>query len=264
MVPLLILALAAAGGDASGGGKGSGDDFCADRPGLATGTCIVPGGHVQLEFSLGEYSRMHNSDGTERDWSWAPFELRIGLDQKTEFNLAMEPALRSKLTSGGTTERQRGVGDLTLGFKRRLSGDDAKVSATVLPFVTLPTGSAAFTAGKPAEGVLVSLNTTIKGPWSATLTPELDRNPNSGGDGYHLREAVAGEIGLDVTEKLNLGLDLLVARERDGADHKREAELGLAAAYQVGKNLQLDTEVRTGFARSSPDLTLISGVAVRF
>lgn len=261
MAPLLLALAAVAGG---GGGGDSQSDFCADRPGLATGTCVVPGGKVQVEFSLGEYSRMHNSDGTERDWSWLPFELRVGLDDRTEVNLALEPLLRSKLTSDGITQRSHGAGDLTVGFKRRLTGDKAKVTVTALPFVTLPTGSRDFTQGRVAEGMLVSLTGDFTDKWSWTLTPEAEHNPDSSGRGHHLRGALAGEIGYQLSDKLNLGLDALVARERDGDDHKREAQLGLAAAYQARKNLQLDLEVDTGFARSSPDLTLISGVAVRF
>ncbi|URD60915.1 transporter [Sphingomonas sp. KRR8] len=240
------------------------NDFCADRPGIATGTCVVPGGHVQVEFSLGEYSRTHNSDGTERDWSWLPAELRIGLDQATEVNFAFAPLLRSKLTSDGVTERTHGAGDLTVGIKRRLTPADAKVVVTALPFLTLPVGSRDFTQGRVSEGMLVSLTGNVSDKWSWTLTPEAERNPDSDGPGYHWRGALAGEIAYAVSDKLNIELDALVAREREGDDHKREAQLGLAAGYQAGKNLQLDVEVDTGFARSSPDLQLITGVAVRF
>lgn len=258
MVPLLLLAAAAAGGgDAE-------PDFCADRPGLATGTCIVPGGHVQLEFSLGEHSRQRQGDSVEKDWSFVPTELRIGLDRKTEVRFDMEPLLRSKLSGPGGTERSHGAGDLTVSVKRLLTSDHAKVKVSALPFVTLPTGSRDFTAGRLAEGLLVPVDAELGGKWSLTLTPEADRNPDSDGPGHHWRGALSGELGYALTDKLSIGADWLVGREKDGAERKREAQIGLDAALQVGKNVQLDLEADAGLARSSPDLLLITGVAIRF
>jgi len=265
MVPLLLLALAAAGGDSSGGGKGGGgDDFCADRPGLATGTCIVPGGHVQIETSFGEYSRQRQGDSVEKDWSILPTELRIGLDQKTEVRFDLAPMLRSKVTDPSGTTRAHGAGDLTISAKRLLTSDDAKVKVAALPFVTLPVGSRDFTQGRWSEGLLVPSEFELGGPWGLTLTPEADRNPDSEGRGHHWRGALSGELDYQINDRLTLGADWLVARETDGAEHKREAQVGLDAALQVGKRVQFDIEADAGLARSSPDILLISGVAVRF
>jgi hypothetical protein len=75
---------------------------------------------------------------------------------------------------------------------------------------------------------------------------------------------MAGAVWLTLNDRLSVGVDALVASEHDGAEHRREGQVGLSAAFLATPDLQLDVEVDAGFARSSPDLALITGVAVRF
>ena len=251
---LLALATPAAAAEA---------DLCANRPGLASDPCVVGSGRVQLEFSLVAWSRSRKGDEVERERSLLPVELRVGLDPRTEVSVALEPALRSSVRAQYITERARGVGDLTFTLKHVLTPDTADVAVAALSFVTLPTGSGPFTAGRVGAGLLLPMGTEL-GPVSLALAPEVDLLPNSDRPGRHLRGALAGAAWLSLDERLSVGVDALVARERDGAERYREAQVGLAAAFLATPDLQFDVEVDAGLARSSPDLAVITGVAIRF
>jgi hypothetical protein len=238
-------------------------ELCANRPGLASDPCVVEAGRVQLEFSFVDWSRTRNADGVERERSLLPFELRVGMGGKTEVGASLELLLRSSLRQDGTVERTHGAGDLTLSLKHVLTPDNSKVAVAAQTFVTLPTGSDLFTAGRVGGGVVLPMSLE-SGSVSLILAPEADLLPNSDEPGRHLRGALAGAVWLTLNDRLSVGMDALFARERDGDERSREAQVGLAAAFLATPNLQFDVEVDAGFARSSPDLALITGVAIRF
>lgn len=238
-------------------------EFCANRPGLASDPCVIQAGRVQAEFSLVEWSRTRNVDGVERARSLLPVEVRVGIGGGTELGASLKPLLRSSLRHDGMTERAHGAGDLTLSLKQVLTPDNADFAAAAQTFVTLPTGSDPFTAGRVGGGVVLPM-ALERGSVSLIVAPEADLLPNSDGPGRHVRGALAGAVWLTLHERLSLGVDALVARERDGSEHRREGQVGLSAAFLATPDLQLDVEVDAGFARSSPDLALITGVAIRF
>lgn len=89
-------------------------DFCADRRGLATETCIVPARAVQIETSLVEHGRTKTRSEDTTDYSIGASRLRIGVSASTDLHLTFAPFFT--LHSKGE-HRVSGVGDVSFGIK---------------------------------------------------------------------------------------------------------------------------------------------------
>lgn len=235
--------------------------FCADRPGLATGTCIVPVGKVQLETSFVDWSRTRSSGDTETSTLVGASRLRIGLREGSDLQIAFTPYADIRLR-GGEKDHVSGVGDVTVAVKQSLVGR-ATWSVALLPFAKLPVAKRSLGNGKLEVGLLLPLEIDLGDSLSLTLTPEADLNADSDGDGYHLRAAIAGSLGVALDERWTVAVDGLWARERDDGLF-REAAIGLSVARQIGDHAQVDAEVNAGLDSGSPDWRLVSGFAVRF
>ena len=244
---LVLTAPAAAGAEAP--------DFCSDRPGLTTGTCLAAPGTFQLETSFAEWSR---SDGAE-ELALGSSRLRYGVDGRTDLHLAITPHVR--VHEEGATEH--GIGDLSIAVKHVVTRADASVAIAIMPFVKLPTGSRALSNRRWEGGLLLPVEAPLSGAWSVTLTPEINWSADSDGDGHHARYALAATLGVDLSRRWSASLDGLVAREKDGTTlHEGVASVSLA--FLASPTLRFDAQADAGLTRDTPDIKLTSGFAVRF
>ena len=238
--------------------------FCTDRPGLATGTCTAAAGTLQIETSLFEWSRTR-ADGVRTDeLLLGPSTLRFGIDGQTEVQLGIVPLDRTRVSWVGGINKASGFGDMTLAIKHRLGPSDSPVAIAFMPFVKLPTAPDPIGNGRWEGGLLVPMTTPLTGPWSLTLTPEVDWNTNSVGHGRHARLSAAASLGLDLSSRWSAAIDGLVGRERDGGTTAWDAVVGLSAAFLATPTFQLDSEVDFGLTQGTPATTLKSGFSARF
>lgn len=234
-------------------------DFCADRPGLATGTCIASPGSIQIETSFVEWGIAKSRSENTREYAIGATRLRFGLGNNADVQVAFTPFARSH-TSGENAEN--GVGDVYVGAKYRYHGDVA-VQLAALAFVKLPVAKEPLGNGDVEFGLLLPMDASLTGPWSLTVTPEVDWNANEDRSGRHARLAIAGSIGFAVADDWSIALDGLFGRERDRTT-RQEAVVGLSVAHQIRTNIQLDAEVDFGLTSDDPDIRLVTGFAARF
>src|SRR6185312_15015651 len=99
--------------------------ICADRPGKATSACTVLARHWQVETGLADWSLQ--KAGGERDTSLTLGEptVKYGLTGSSDLELDVTPFERATSSFAGMHESARGIGDLNLIFKQRLSTADA-------------------------------------------------------------------------------------------------------------------------------------------
>lgn len=236
-------------------------DFCADRPGLATGTCIVEAGDLQLESSLVDWSVSKSDGEKETDWLFGASRLRIGLSSQADLQLAFAPYLRIRF-HGDDDEDVSGVSDLVVAVKYRIV-DRPDFSLAVLPAVKIPVAKEPVGNGKVEAGVTVPMEIGLPNPFSLTLTPEVDFSSDASGSGHHFRTVMAASLGLDVGDRWSVALDGLWARERDeGTSH--EGAIGFSATRLVGSKVQFDVEFDRGISHDIADWRTATGFAVRF
>ncbi|MDB5726000.1 MAG: hypothetical protein JWQ16_2754 [Novosphingobium sp.] len=239
-------------------------EFCSERPGQTTPACTLAPGSVMIETAIGQWTR--ESDATSRTdtLTLGSTELRAGLTSRLEAQVAWQPLgiqWQRDIASGAVT-RQTSTGDVTLGLKYGLAGANGPVA--LQGFVTVPTGGAAIGAGDWGAGMRLPVVLELGGGFQLGLTPEVDAAVNSSGDGRHLAYGGAAGIGVPLSKKINLGLDVAVFRDDDPDGPATTATGGASLAWQAGKNTQLDIGGTVGLNQESPDGTVYLGIAHRF
>lgn len=257
MLGAILLALAAqASADAM-------QDFCADRPGLETGTCVVPAGVIQLETTLAGWATDKTDGVRTRQWTLGDSVVRFGLGASSEIQLGWTPWVRVTTSGGGTRESASGTSDASLAYKVRLTRADAPLALDLMPFVKLPLARRPLGNRRVEAGLLAPVDIALADRWTLTLTPEADWNADEDGRGYHLGLAGAVALGLDVSDRLSTGLTVWAQRDADPGGTVRQAMAGASLAWLARPRLQFDIEADAGIGGAASDLQLIAGVSIR-
>lgn len=241
-----------------------GDDFCVDRPGLGTPACTLGAGQAMIELGLAGWDHSADPASTQDDLTFGDMLARIGLDDRTEVELGLGgySAVRTRDRSGATIMRQHGLGDISLGLRRSLSGPGGPVALQGI--VTLPTGHSGIGAGDWGAGVLLPVSITLPGGFELDLTPEADAAVNASGTGRHF--AWGGVAGLShaIGRKFTLESEIGAWRDNDPSGHATDMRTALSLAWQAGKVWQVDIEGDLGLTAAAPRHSLIVGLARRF
>lgn len=242
-------------------------EFCADRPGKGTPTCILDQGRFQLE--LGLYDGAWQDDGVTDAESWSTGDLlvRYGLTRTTEIQLGVTAYVSDRVESGGVVQEANGFSDLTFGLRHALTNPDADggVSAAVAVFVTAPTGSDAVSDGDWTGGVIVPIAIPLDDDWTLSLSPEVDLAIDSDGDGRHgVYTFVAGmDRGFGPWA---LGAEVWVSRDDDPLEAVTQSTFNFTAVWTPPgmADAQIDFGLNFGLNDDSPDVEFGVGVARRF
>jgi hypothetical protein len=239
--------------------------ICADRPGKATSACTVLARHWQVETGLADWSLQ--KAGGERDTSLTLGEttVKYGLTGSSDLELDVTPFERATSSFAGMHESARGIGDLNLIFKQRLSAADAPLQLIAMPFVKAPISNRSLGNGKWEGGFLIPIGYSIpKSQFSIAATPELDWAADADGHGHHLAMQQVVTVGWAMTDKLTISPEIWGSWDWDPSGTTKQYSADASAAYLVNKDLQLDAGANFGLNRVTPDVELYTGVSVRF
>ena len=239
--------------------------ICAARPGKSTPACTVPVGHFQIETGLADWSLQ--TDGGERNTSLAIGEtaFKYGLTDRSDIEVDVTPWQRSTSRVAGVHDSASGSGDVAVGYKHRLTGDDAPVQVALLPTVKVPTARHSLGNGKWEAGLLVPIGFSIaRSPLSIGLTPELDWAADGDGHGHHAAMAQVVSLGLAASDRLSLSAELWGQWDWDPAGTGNQTSADGSVAYLVSDSLQLDAGANFGLNWQTPDVELYTGVSARF
>jgi len=113
-----------------------------DRPDKTESPYTVDAGHFQLEMDFANFTYNQTDGATTRAWNVAPFNLKAGLLNHVDLQLAFASYVNADSHAAGKITTQSGVGDLATRLKINLWGDDGGQTAfALLPFVTFPTST---------------------------------------------------------------------------------------------------------------------------
>ena len=158
----------------------------------------------------------------------------------------------------GLTEVE-GIGDVVVRFKYNLWGNDGGATAAgLLPYLKVPTHSAV-SNDEWEGGLIVPLAWNFAKNMGLGLQAEVARNFEDGG-GHYWALSHTAVLGVSITEQL--GLYLEYAGTVSELPYESLASAGIT--YQVNDNLQFDVGGLLGLNNPSQDLSVFSGVTVRF
>ena len=262
---LAILALAPRLARAEDGGL---RDFCAERPGRATPTCIVDQGHLMIEVDVLDLTRDRQAGVTQESLVALSPHLRFGLTPNIEWGVTFTPFTQSR-TRGDPAAGEatlRGTGDTTLNLKiNLLNPGGSGPSVALLPFVSLPTAQHGLGAGGFQGGLVAPVALALPAGFSLSLDPEVDVARNGTG-GVRPVYVSALSLGHALTPQVSGAVELWASAEHapDGWETRATADLALAWIPKASPNLQLDAGVNLGLNRTTPDVQAYVGASRRF
>lgn len=242
-------------------------ELCGDRPGLGTSPCTVDSGHLQIETGLAGWTVDNRADKRLDTLALGELLARYGATNHTEVRLGWTAIAHSRLhdRTTGETNKIIGTGDVTIGIKQNLvrpSGDE--LSVAVLPSITLPVGKTPIGAGTWGVAFEAPLQYKLDKILQVQFTPEIDATPNESGSGRHLRYGSVVGLGIDLSEKVDLDLEMQALRDQDPDGHVTQAFVALAASYAAHDQIQIDAGTVMGLNRDSADLQLYIGLTRKF
>jgi hypothetical protein len=227
-------------------------DIVTDRPDFTESSEVVPKGGFQFESGIS-----YEGDASTRSVGAPSALMRIGLGGRAELRIGadgyLSEAVQGVRTSGGS--------DMELGAKVRLfNQDQIGVDLALLPSVSLPIGSEAFTSG--------GYDPTLKITWARELPAGfgLTGNVNFGSvtdeAGRFRQDALSFSLGHDLFAGWagyveTYGFSRL---ERGGG---RAITFNGGFARPVGDTIQFDIEAGAGLTADAPDWFVGFGFAIR-
>ena len=239
--------------------------ICSERPGKAVPSCVLDATTVQVETSAIDWTH-DQSDGTRSDTLlFADTLLRYGVGADTEVRINVTPYIRSRTRTFNVVSIADGFGDVSLSVKHRaINGGDRGVSVAVLPFVSLPVGSDAVSAGVVSGGLTVPVDIPLPGDWSLNTTPTIAAAADSDGHGRHLAYANVVDLSHPLTANLTATTEFFIQRDRDPFGHSTQATADVLFAWTPIRNWQFDASSYVGLNHDTPDIELLGGFTRRF
>ena len=100
------------------------DEICTDRPSKADAPCTVSKGHFQFEADTLDWQASRSAD-TRTDRIATNPVLKYGVGGATDIEVGWSPQIYARTRTGAVATDDRGVGDVTLRIKQRLTRADA-------------------------------------------------------------------------------------------------------------------------------------------
>ena len=224
----------------------------------------MPAGQVMAELGVLGWDHLADPVSAEDDLTFGEVLVRAGIDDRTEVQVGLGGfgTVRSHDRASGAITRSHGIGDLSLGLRRSLSGPGGPDALQVT--VTVPTGANGIGAGDWSASLLLPADLTLPRGFELDLTPELDAAVNANGNGRHLAWGGVVGIGHSLGSRVNLAGEFAAWRDDDPAGHATDARAALSLAWQAGRNWQFDLEGDVGLSAAAPRHALLLGLAHRF
>ena len=256
MIAALSLAAAATGQELT---------ICADRPGKASQTCIVPPGHVQVEMGIADWTLTANRGERDTALTIGQFAIKYGLTERSHVEVDVTPWQRVTAQAEGGRDSSAGFGDLLLVYKHLLTAPDAPLQVAASPFVKVPTARRPIGDRRWEGGLVLPIQYAIpKSQLTIALTPELDWAADSDRHGHHALAASVVNLGWQATQRLNLSVEIWSQWDWDPRATERQVSADVAASYLASSRVQLDLGANFGLNRATPDVDLYLGVSRLF
>jgi hypothetical protein len=226
--------------------QGQPSPIATDRPAVTNSSVVVPSGSVQVENGV----QITTAVG-QRTFDGPESLVAFGLTDSTELRFTVPDYNYSALASG--------FGDLALGLKQQIGHTASGFDASLIVFLTFPTGANAESSHGYDPGLQLPWSQKISQKWTAAGMLSL----------YWLTEGgtrnLTGESTFLFDRQITGPWDVFVEyagdfSERGGPRHL----LHFGSAYKLTPLQQLDVHVGAGLSRAAVDHFIGVGYSFRF
>lgn len=238
--------------------------ICTDRPTKSNAACTVPEGMVQVEADLFSWTRIATGPARADVLVYTNPVVKYGLGANSDIQFNFAPLVEVRTGAGGQPINQRGVGDLTLRFKQRLTRPDDAVQVALLPFVKAPTAERGIGNGEWEGGLIVPVQIPV-GAATLTLVPQLNLLADAlAPDNRHIEFQGVANLAYPIATRTTLAVELWTSQNWDPAGTVRQYSADTAVSYLLNNELQVDLGGNFGLNQATPDVQLYIGVSARF
>jgi hypothetical protein len=242
-------------------------ELSTDRPDVTESPYTVDAGWGQLEMDLFAYTRdrekIAGTDTKVSALSLANINLKFGLTSNIDLQTVFEPytVIHVHDRISGTREKISGFGDITSRLKINFRGNDGGDTAFgIMPFVKWPTNQHGLGNDSVEGGLIVPLAFNLGGGWDMGAMTEFDVVRNEADTGYAVDWTNSVTFSHDLAGKLGGYAELATTLTR-GRDL---ASFDCGLTYGASRHLQFDAGVNLGLTHATEDLTVFTGVSLRF
>jgi hypothetical protein len=239
--------------------------FAPDRPGKSQSPYTVDAGQFQIESDFLTYTYASMSGVTTRSYTIGAPLLKAGITNWADLEVAFALYNETRTSENGRSSVARGFGDIQIGSKINLLGNDGGDQAlALLPFIKLPTAAANLGNGVVEYTINIPYSHTLPDDWSLTLEPIVSVLKNAQNSGYHTDLAgVVTATHSVIFDALTGGLEFFA--QTSGDRHNRDYyTFDPSLAWLVTPNLQLDAGIYIGLNSAAPAYDVYSGISYRF
>lgn len=241
----------------------------ADRPDFTEAAATVGRGVFQLEFGYTyEYDRPEGSrDGGIWTHSLGEALLRVGaVSDAVELRLGLSPVSMGA-GADGREFTERGVEDLYLGIKLLLAEQSGlRPDVAVLPQLTVPTGSDAFTSDRTLPGMNLIYGWDLSDDVSLAGSTQVNRavtESRGAAEEYH-EWAQSAVAGFSVGARAGVYAEWFAFFHDEPLGTRAEHYVNGGLTWRLGDDLQWDIRLGVGLSEAATGLFAGTGLAVRF
>ncbi len=250
--------------DEADGGPKRDEPIVTDRPDFTEASVTVGRGVAQLETG---YTYAYDSDGgtSVRSHSFGEPLLRYGvLEDWLELRVALFP-VEQRTKTGAISNTTAGTEDLYLGVKFALTPQEKWLPEMALvPQMTVPTGSRAFTDDETLPGVNWLYGWDINDKLATGGSTQVNRSIDEATGRAYAEWAQSLTVGYSFTEKLGMYTEWFAFFPNAADTAKTEHYLDGGFTYLMNNDVQFDIRAGWGLNDAANDFFAGVGLSVRF
>lgn len=251
-------------GTSFSGGPDLDEPLVTDRPDFTEASSTVGQGVAQIEFG---YTFTSDSESGTRVRSHSLGEplLRYGiLADWLELRLGLFPIVE-RTSSGGRTNTTAGTEDLYLGLKIGLTPQEGPLpEMALIPQMTVPTGSSAFTNDEVLPGVNWIYGWELTESLSTAGSTQINRTIDEGTGRAYSEIAQSWTVASSLNDRLGAYTEWFALFPHSADTARVEHYVNGGFTYLVNNDVQLDVRVGKGLNRAADDWFAGAGMSVRF
>jgi hypothetical protein len=245
--------------------RGDTTKLCFERPTKSSAPCVLPKGRFQLESDVGNWT-VSSYAGVRTDTiEYVNPTLKYGLGDYTDIEANIAPYVDVRTRDDMGVSHLRGVGDLTLRLKHRLTNPNRTVRYAIVGIVKIPTARLGIGNRQLEGGVTAPVVVKLQQGFALTFSPEADLVADNDHPGRrHLQMVMAAVLQKPVTSRLTAFGELWTSQNYDPSGHIHQYSADVAVAYMLTPKVQIDLGGNFGLNHQTPNAQIIAGLGTRF
>lgn len=234
-----------------------------DRPDFTEASTTVGRGVAQLEFGY-TYTYDRNNGDSIAEHSFGEPLLRYGVGADWfELRFALKPT-HVRQSVGGVRQSDSGVEDLYLGAKIALTGQQGVLpEMALMPQMTVPTGSSAFTADEVLAGLNWLYAWDITDELSFGGSSQFNRSLEDSGASY-IEFAQSVTTGYAITDTFAAYAEWYVLTPASSSAAPTEHYVDGGFTVLLSDDVQWDIRAGKGLSSGAADYFVGTGLSLRF